>query len=71
MSGWLDFYEAEIICPFCKTVIEVTVWEDGDFNRDPVVISGLKDGKVKCPICKKIISDDILNKNQKSKGNRR
>jgi uncharacterized protein (DUF2225 family) len=68
MSGWLDFYEAEIICPFCKSVIEVTIWEDGDPNREPIVVSGLIDDKVECPVCKINISEDILNKNQKSKG---
>jgi hypothetical protein len=46
----LDFLEAEKVCQFCKSIIKVRIWEDRDPNREPVVISGLKDGKVECPV---------------------
>lgn len=65
MSGWLDYFEVEVIRPFCKSIIEVTIWEDGELNRNPEVISGLKDGEVECSVCKSRISDEILEQNSK------
>jgi Zn ribbon nucleic-acid-binding protein len=60
MSGWLDFFEIVINCPFCNYKIEVTIWEDGDLYPEPVVISGLINGEATCPTCNKLISDDDL-----------
>lgn len=60
MSGWLDFFEVEINCPFCNSKIEVTIWEDGDLKREPIVISGLMDEQVNCPVCDKLITDEKL-----------
>lgn len=63
MSGWLDFFEVEIKCPFCNQNIIVTIWEDGDPKRTPVVITGLLDGKAICSNCKKEIFDKDLDEN--------
>jgi hypothetical protein len=60
MSGWVDFFDVEIICLFCKSIIVVTIWEDGDPKHEPVVITGLMDGKVICPVCNKLISDEEI-----------
>lgn len=60
MSGWLDFFEVEITCSFCNADIKFTIWEDGEPKRDPVVISGLFDGKAKCPICGKLFTDEDI-----------
>lgn len=60
MSGWLDFFEVEIICPFCNSKIEVMIWEDGDPKRNPIVISGLSEVKSICSVCKKLITDEDL-----------
>jgi len=62
MSGWIDFIEEEINCPHCGHRIIVQFCEEGDPNRDPVVVTGLA-GIVNCPTCKnKIEDDDIKNK---------
>ena len=65
MSGWLEFIEEEINCPHCGKEVLVQFCEDGDPNRDPVVITNLA-GEVKCPICKKMINAEEIG-NQKIK----
>lgn len=65
MAGWLDYFDIQITCPFCNSHIQVAIWEDGNPKRQPVVFSGLIYGKAECPICKKIIYDEILNEDSK------
>ena len=38
MAGWLDWFEEVIKCPCCGAHIIVLFCEDGNPNRDPVVI---------------------------------
>ena len=61
MSGWLDWIEDEIICPFCNYSFEVIFCEDGELNREPIVITTLAGDKTICPNCKKEITDDVIN----------
>ena len=63
MSGWIDFIEEEVKCPHCGKELLVQFCEEGDPNREPVVITGLA-GIVNCPTCKKKIEDDDI-ENQK------
>ena len=63
MSGWLDFFDIEITCPFCTAKIVAAIWEDGDQNREPIVIIGLIDGQTKYPVCGKLITDEELKLN--------
>jgi DNA-directed RNA polymerase subunit RPC12/RpoP len=56
MSGWIDFIEEEINCHHCGKRITVQFCEDGDPDREPIVITGLA-GIAYCTICnKKIMS---------------
>jgi len=60
MSGWLDWIEEKIICPHCGEEFLALFCEDGDPNREPVVIISLAGDKTKCPNCKKDIADDDI-----------
>ena len=60
MSGWLDWSEVKIKCPSCGKEISALICEDGDPNRDPVVIISLTD-EVVCDRCGKKINDVDLN----------
>ena len=62
MSGWLEFIEEDINCPHCSNRITIQFCEEGNPNRDPVVITGLA-GLVNCSKCgKKIEDEDIKDK---------
>lgn len=64
MSGWIDWIEEIIICPFCGDEFLSQFCEDGDPHRDPVVLTGLMGDKTECPNCKKeITNSDIKKKN--------
>lgn len=47
-------------CPFCNSIIKITIWEHGDPKRELVVVTGLCDGKANCPVCNKLITDENL-----------
>jgi len=59
MSGWIDFIEEVIKCPHCGKELLVQFCEEGDPNREPVVITGLA-GIVNCKNCKRKIEDDDI-----------
>jgi len=60
MSGWLEFFEDEILCLQCKTKFFTLFVEDGDTKDPPKVISSIAGGLTRCPNCKIIIRDDDL-----------
>ena len=62
ISGWIDWIENIITCPFCGEEFFALFCEDGNPKRKPVVITGLSAGKTKCPNCKKEIADDDIKK---------
>ena len=61
MSGWLDWLEDKINCPFCGEKFTALFCEDGDPERETVVITTLAGGKTTCPHCRNIITDDDIN----------
>jgi len=64
MSGWFDWIEEKIICPFCGEEFPVLFCEDGELNREPIVATTLAGYKTVCPSCKKdIVDDDIIVEN--------
>jgi transcription elongation factor Elf1 len=63
MSGWLDYFEEEIKCPHCQKELLVQFCEDGDPNREPLVVTGLA-GVISCQVCEKSIKDEDI-RNQK------
>lgn len=60
MSGWLDWIEEDINCPFCEEGLLALFCEVGDPNRIPIVITELVGGKTTCPKCKKEITDNDI-----------
>ncbi len=60
MAGWLDWIEEKIICPFCGVELLALFCEDGDPNRELVVITTLAGDKTECLNCKKEITDDDI-----------
>ncbi len=60
MSGWLDWIEEDIIFPFCGEELLALFCEDGDPNRNPIVITELAGEKTICPKCEKEITDDVI-----------
>lgn len=61
MSGWLDWIEDIINCPFCGEELLALFCEDGDPNRIPIVITELAGRKTTCTKCKnEIFDDDII-----------
>lgn len=62
MSGWIEFFELEIICPKCRKSFEALYCEDGNLRDPPEVKTFLAIGKTNCPHCKEIITEkEILN----------
>ncbi len=57
MSGWLEFYSSEIICPNCGNEFTATFTEDGNTKTKPYVSTGLSGGKTRCLICNAVIID--------------
>ena len=60
MSGWLEFFELEIICPGCKNNIEVLFCEDSDTPDPPETKTFLASGKTICPYCTVTITEDEI-----------
>ena len=63
MSGWLDWIEEEIECQFCGEKFVALFCEDGDPNRDQIVITTLAGINAICPKCQGEISDDDIEDN--------
>lgn len=60
MSGWLDFFELEIICPKCRETFNAIYCEDGNIKDPPEVKTFLAGGETTCPHCKEIITEEKL-----------
>ena len=59
MSGWIDFYDEQITCPFCGQEFTAHFIEDGNVCDPPSIITSLAGGCY-CPACKSPISDADL-----------
>lgn len=60
MSGWVDFFDLEIICPRCRKNIEVLFCEDSDTHDPPETKTFLASGKTICPHCYTTITEDEI-----------
>lgn len=61
MAGWLDYHEDTLDCVYCGVELEITIVEDGDPHRNPMVVMGLAGGQVQCSFCGTIMYDrDLL-----------
>lgn len=61
MSGWLEWFEKEIICPKCGQKFFALFCEDGDINTiPPTVKCFIADEKTTCPKCGTSINEDYL-----------
>lgn len=60
MSGWLEFFELEIICPNCNKSFDALFCENGDTKDPPEVKAFLASGETSCPHCKVIITEEKL-----------
>lgn len=59
MSGWINFYNEQINCPFCNEAFIVQFIEDGDVCDPPSITTSLA-GDCQCPACKSHILDADL-----------
>ena len=59
MSGWIDFFDEEIKCPFCGEQFLAHFIEDGDVCDPPSITTSLS-GDCQCPTCKAHLTDSDL-----------
>lgn len=69
MSGWLNFFEEEFICPRCGTNSKILLVEDGTLTVPPEVTTEFALDIFRCPTCKftftnlnELISEEPTNK---------
>lgn len=60
MSGWIDFFDLEIICPDCNQTFDALFCEDSDIRDPPETITSLASGKTTCPHCRTTITEDKI-----------
>ena len=65
MSGWIEFTQQIISCPFCSEIFTALFCEDVSLYRNVQIINGLSGGKTTCPNCKRIITDRDLSGDDK------
>lgn len=66
MSGWIDFFDLEIICPDCNKTFDALFCEDSDIRDPPVTKTFLASGKTTCPHCSTTITEDKIQFQQSS-----
>jgi len=56
MSGWIEFFDEEVLCPYCEQKFTAHFIEDADVCDPPSITTSLA-GATKCPHCSTNISD--------------
>jgi len=60
MSGWLEFFSLDIICPNCNKTFDALYCEDTDIRDPPETKTFLSSGKIICPHCSSELTEDQI-----------
>ena len=60
MSGWIDWHEAEVLCPFCNRTINILFVEEGSTDPGEGIIHDIAGGETTCPCCNSTITYKYL-----------
>lgn len=60
MSGWLEFFTLDIICPNCNKSFEALYCENANIREPPEIKTFLSSGKTTCPHCSSEITEDQI-----------
>jgi len=60
MSGYLEFYEMNVLCPKCNKTFDALYCEDTDIREPPETMTFLASGKTICPHCSSELTEDQI-----------